>query len=462
MSVLHDVLATAPLFSSFVEDELMALASAMRERRYKTDEVLFRQGQQGDAMVLVVQGKLAILGEDPGGKTVELAQIGVGDIVGEMSALDPAPRSATVKAACDATVYILDRSMLGALMHNAVSLYGALLQGIGKTVTRRLDKTNKSIREEAFGGLAVLDGPTHPPEEASGRRVHDHVVPPELKSLEGFTPEERARLLQATPTVAFDDGDILCGQGRPGHTCFLIADGLVEVIRHAGQQEHRLATLTGGTFVGQLALLHDTPRSATLRAKGPVRVVAIGRGSFRRLLRTHDSLGLKLHGQVIVAGIRQLRLASRMLTELTVAEDTDQVRAHAPAPEPPEHAASRPESTEPESESPSPSRSWNVVAKMRETVAKLSGAVSSAANRTPPPAAQRARRARQAWRAVDGGSQHRPAREDGPKRTPTREMALYVTTALEEWGMSLSDLDEVEITVPEGQMSASELKVRKG
>ena len=99
---------------------------------------------------------------------------------------------------------------------------------------------------------------------------------------------------------------------------------------------------------------------------------------------------------------------------------------------------------------------------MREAVAKLRGAMSGGAKRTPAPTARRPPGARQAWRAVDSGPQRRPGQEDGPTRTPTREMALYVTTALEEWGMSLSDLDDVEITVPEGQMSASELKVRKG
>ena len=47
-------------------------------------------------------------------------------------------------------------------------------------------------------------------------------------------------------------------------------------------------------------------------------------------------------------------------------------------------------------------------------------------------------------------------------KTPTREMAMYVSTALSEWGMSLSDLDEVQISVPAGQVTAAELKVRKG
>jgi hypothetical protein len=41
-------------------------------------------------------------------------------------------------------------------------------------------------------------------------------------------------------------------------------------------------------------------------------------------------------------------------------------------------------------------------------------------------------------------------------------MALYISTALSEWGMSLSDLDDIEYSVPAGQITASELKARKG
>ena len=37
---------------------------------------------------------------------------------------------------------------------------------------------------------------------------------------------------------------------------------------------------------------------------------------------------------------------------------------------------------------------------------------------------------------------------------------MYVTTALSEWGMSLSDLDKVEVTVPDGQITAAEMKIR--
>ncbi|MDP6946633.1 MAG: cyclic nucleotide-binding domain-containing protein, partial [Myxococcota bacterium] len=222
MGVLQDVLATAPLFSNFAEEDLLAFASAMRERRLTADQVLFREGQQGDAMVLVVSGELIVVSEEIKGQTVELARIGVGDIVGEMSAIDPAPRSATVKALGPATVYVLDRTMLGALMSNAPSVYASLLHGIGRAVTDRLSLTNTRIRREAFGHLDVPPSLIARLDEASGRSAAAACDPSTLEPLEGFTERERTQLLTSTPLVAFDDGDILCAEGRSGQSCFII------------------------------------------------------------------------------------------------------------------------------------------------------------------------------------------------------------------------------------------------
>ena len=331
MRALQDVLVTAPLFANFVEADLMALATTMHKRTLSPDHVLFREGQQGDAMVVVVEGELVVLSEEIDGQTTELARMRVGDIVGEMSALDPAPRSATVKAVGAVSVYVLDRTMLGAVMTNAPSLYASLLGGIGRAVTSRLEQTNKRIREEAFRHLPVIESPTVWMEEAQGRRASDLIDASHLEPLEGFTADERRALLKSSPLVAFDHGEILCAEGRPGHCCFIVGGGELEVLRHAGEQEHLLAVMGPGSVVGQLALLHDTPRSATLRARGGVWVVAIGRGHFNRLINAHSSLGLKLHEQVIVAGIRQLRLASRMLAELSVL--TEALARNTPTPQ---------------------------------------------------------------------------------------------------------------------------------
>jgi hypothetical protein len=249
-----------------------------------------------------------------------------------------------------------------------------------------------------------------------------------------------------------------------------------------------LTTLGTGSVVGQLALLHDTPRSATVRALNDVWVVAIGRGVFNRLLSARDGLALKLQEQAIVAGIRQLRIASRMLTELrAIQEDTlsdypaitpSMLEQHAKQDSTP---TQEPEQllSELRTSSPAPT-AWKAPAPRPRPEPRRPEPRPAAAKRAPmpemrrPPAqeppkrkgplsAERNRRSRQAWQAVDGGRHAKPRKRSGARvKTPTREMAMYVTTALSEWGMSLSDLDDVQISVPAGQITAAELKARKG
>ena len=466
MALLHDVLSTAPLFANFVEQDLVALASAMMERTLKEGETLFRQGQAGDSMVLVTSGQLAITSEDDEGQSVELARMAIGDIVGEMSAIDPAPRSATVTALVPSTICLLDRTMLAALFANAPTVYSSLLHGIGRAVTQRLERTNKSIREEAFGHVSKVEAPTHVPDEAPGTSLTHTVDASQLKPLAGFTKAERETLIRSASLVSYRPGDALCSEGKPGHTCFIIGGGEVEVLRHSGTKEHRLTTLSVGAVVGQLALLHDTPRSATVRAIDDVWVVAIGRGVFNRLLGARDGLALKLQEQAIVAGIKQLRIASRMLTELRAFQEdtlsdypaiTPEMAAAAASHEPEELLAELRQSTSASAPwtEPTPPRTFKAPASMQTPPErkKPSGPLS----------AERNRRQRQAWRAVDGGRHAAPRRRRGGRvKTPTQEMAMYVTTALSEWGMSLSDLDDVQISVPAGQITAAELKARKG
>ena len=474
MALLHDVLSTAPLFANFVERDLVALASAMQERTLKEGEALFKQGQSGDSMVLVTGGQLAITSEDEEGQSVELARMAIGDIVGEMSAIDPAPRSATVKALVPSTICLLDRTMLEALFANAPTVYSSLLHGIGRAVTQRLERTNRSIRDEAFGQVSSIEAPINVPPEAPGSILQRHVDPEQLKPLSGFTSAERATLLRAASLVSYNPGDALCSEGRPGHTCFIIGGGEIEVIRHSGAQEHRLTTLGAGSVVGQLALLHDTPRSATVRALDDVWVVAIGRGVFNRLLGARDGLALKLQEQAIVAGIRQLRIASRMLTELraiqedtlsdtpVISPSTLEKEAHKADPQ----AREETERMLEELRRPSAdAREWSQPApkSTRRSPPAPPPPAQEGPKRSGPLSAERSRRQRQAWRAVDGGRHAQPRRRRGGRvKTPTRQMAMYVSTALSEWGMSLSDLDDVQISVPEGQITAAELKARKG
>jgi CRP-like cAMP-binding protein len=90
-------------------------------------------------------------------------------------------------------------------------------------------------------------------------------------------------------TVQVDPGTVIVRQGAPADKFFIIVEGEVEVIREDGGDERRLATLGRGQFFGEMAILRDTPRTATVRASAPTTLLSMERDSFRGLVA--QSLG---------------------------------------------------------------------------------------------------------------------------------------------------------------------------
>jgi LmbE family N-acetylglucosaminyl deacetylase len=87
------------------------------------------------------------------------------------------------------------------------------------------------------------------------------------------------------------DGEYLCRQGDPGGELYVVIEGAIEAIRDKeGGEEWTVFVAQEGDVVGELAVLTDMPRSASLRARGDVKVLVMRRDHFRELLREHPDL----------------------------------------------------------------------------------------------------------------------------------------------------------------------------
>jgi CRP-like cAMP-binding protein len=100
LDVLDRALALhqAPLFAALSADELLPLAELCAEVELVAGERLFAEGEPGDSLYVIVSGRVAV---EQGGR--RFAELGAGECVGELAALDWEPRSATVVAieACE-------------------------------------------------------------------------------------------------------------------------------------------------------------------------------------------------------------------------------------------------------------------------------------------------------------------------------------------------------------------------
>ena len=82
----------------------------------------------------------------------------------------------------------------------------------------------------------------------------------------------------------YSPGEVIVRQGEPGLCAYFIQAGQVEVIRNEHDQEKVVATLGNDEYFGEMALLSDEPRNATVRALKETRVATLGKDNFIKLL----------------------------------------------------------------------------------------------------------------------------------------------------------------------------------
>lgn len=123
---------SVPLFSGFASDELDSLIALSKTVIFKARTTVCRKGDLGDALYIVIAGKLKVSSQSEDGREAILAILEDGETFGEMSLLDERPRSASVIAVQDSELLVIQRQdFIGYLEHNprvSISLLGILCQ----------------------------------------------------------------------------------------------------------------------------------------------------------------------------------------------------------------------------------------------------------------------------------------------------------------------------------------------
>lgn len=161
--------------------------------------------------------------------------IGEGGSFGELALIYGTPRAATVRAKTDVKLWGIDRDS-----------YRRIL--MGSTIRKR------KMYEEFLSRVSILE------------------------SLDKW---ERLTVADALETVNFDDKETIVRQGEPGDDFYIIVDGTALVLQNRAEGAPEEATEVGrlgpSDYFGEIALLLDRPRAATVVAKGPLKCVKLDR-----------------------------------------------------------------------------------------------------------------------------------------------------------------------------------------
>merc|ERR1712093_78812 len=239
------------LFSQLDEDSFTTTLDALVEKSIPAPNIkVITQGDEGDYFYVIEQGSFDIyinssgaLQPGPDGMGNKVTTIGPGGSFGELALMYNAPRAATVVS----------------------SSKGGLLWALDRLTFRRILMDNAFQKRKMYEGFLE-----------------------EVPLLASLKPYERSKIADALETVKYGAGDKIITEGEPGDAFYLLESGeaaaFKQGIDNPVKEYHR------GDFFGELALLNDKPRAATVVAKTPVKVAKLGRDGFKRLLGPVESI----------------------------------------------------------------------------------------------------------------------------------------------------------------------------
>ncbi|KIW00105.1 uncharacterized protein PV09_08290 [Verruconis gallopava] len=239
------------LFSHLDDDQAALVLGALQEKPIPAKGIkVIQQGDTGDFFYIVEKGNFDIfvnksgrLEPGPDGMGEKVASCGPGNSFGELALMYNAPRAATV-----------------------ISTEPGMLWALDRVTFRRI------LMDSAF----------------QRRRMYESFLE-EVPLLASLKPYERSKIADALETQKYAAGETIIREGDPGESFFILESGEADVFKKS-EGNTVLKTYKKGDYFGELALLNDAPRAATVVAKTEVKVATLGKDGFQRLLGPVESI----------------------------------------------------------------------------------------------------------------------------------------------------------------------------
>ncbi|CAE7333273.1 pkaR [Symbiodinium pilosum] len=235
---INAVLSKSFLFNALSKDDLKVILGAFLEKKIPAGERIIQEGDDGDVMFLIESGAFDCIKKIDGSDKV-VKKCGQGDVFGELALLYNCPRAASVEATEEAVVWQLDRETFSHIVRDASAKRRDNFMDFLKTV-------------------------------------------PLFKPLESYDLMQLADCLQQQTLEA---GETILKQGDTGDTFYLVEEGdLVATKSRDGGAQEEVLHYKRGDYFGELALLKNEPRAATVSAKTESKICKIDRKSFKNIL----------------------------------------------------------------------------------------------------------------------------------------------------------------------------------
>jgi len=186
------VLRRAPLFEGLDEDSARTIRRQMPDVKLSRGEHLFLEGQEGDRLYIVLEGKIKLTRAAADGRENLISVIGPGEMFGELSMFDPRPRTSSASAVTDATLAALPHDALRGWLLERPDVSMHMLQALARRLRRANDVVADLVFTDVPGRVAknLLDlAARFGEQERDGLHVHHDLTQEELAQLVGASRE---------------------------------------------------------------------------------------------------------------------------------------------------------------------------------------------------------------------------------------------------------------------------------
>ncbi len=148
------------LFAELTSEDAGVVVGACEERMLVGGEELFHENDAGDSLFIVQSGRVDIFKNIRGDVDRSLASFGPGDVIGEMSFIDGARRSATARTTESSEFLVLSRQSLAKVQKDRPDIAAAFFRNMAAIVAARLRTTNELYREAVSFGIEATGAHT--------------------------------------------------------------------------------------------------------------------------------------------------------------------------------------------------------------------------------------------------------------------------------------------------------------
>jgi CRP-like cAMP-binding protein len=238
-----EALASTPLFAGLSQEALGTLVQQLTLVHLARGEVLFREGDPGDALYVICEGEVSVSAEGP--PRVEMARMSGGAFIGEVALMTDQPRSATVTATLDAELLRIDRKTLSMVLAAHGEVLSAVLRFVRDRLVDRWQRTSPLFRP--------------------------------------FDQNQRAEIAARFKFLEIEPGTVLLTANKRPDGLYIVLAGRFQVKRGGSQ----VASVGPGELIGETALLAGGVFQSEVIATGKSLALCLPARDFRDLIMTH-------------------------------------------------------------------------------------------------------------------------------------------------------------------------------